>query len=553
MRDFLFRYKWVIAALLVTRLGMVAYVYPDAGRLFNGDSWLYEQYGVSLLETGSYLAPGYGKWMGYDSEGNVVGETLFGYDPFADMIRPPGLPVVVAMVYGVFGMSAGVWVLSILTALLSVITLWMLTLFLRLFRLDHIDWILWVFVFDPIWIMYSKEILTEPFFVPLVLGGLYLGCIGICRLYVDRDCRLHFPTSRWASSSPIVLIGSAGLLFGTATLFKPITLYAPLAGSIFLLILLVVHLRSEFSTARNGTSSQFINLAGLKSGGLAVLVFYLSASALIWAWQYRNYQHHGSFVFTSIQAENLMTGHAAFVLAHAENLSHTQAQDSIRVMYNQRHPSHGDYDFDRMSEAKQEIASEILSGHTRLYAWAIVRGMAITMMDPGRLVVTRTFAAGDQSSKENFKDNHDWTTDYKVTGDQSLKEDPVSTSSSEKRGSHEIGLTDIVARDGVLGALQHLIRTQPELTLFMIVHLFYLGMIFILASIGLVQFIKKYPVPAALIVSFFLYLWVLGGPSGYARFRMYLLPMMLLFMAFVPVGSYFQKITTHRDRSKAQT
>lgn len=532
LRDFFVRYKWIIAALLVTRLGMVIYVYPDVDRLYNGDSWLYEQYGLSLLETGEYLSPGYGKWIGYDRDGVSVSETLFGYDPFADMIRPPGLPAVIALVYGIFGSTTGLWVLSTLSALMSVLSLWLITRLLGLFRSDHGDWLLWIFVVDPAWILYSKEILTEPFFVPLMLGGLYLGCMGVCRLYERWKCGLYPSTTGFTTYPPILLIGIAGLLFGIATLFKPIMLYVPLAGSIFLSITMLLYAfegnrfeRAKVSSHRTGV------LAGLKSGVLAVIVFFMSASVLIWAWQYRNYVQHGSFVFTSIQAENLMTGHAAFVLAQSEGLTHTQAQDSIRILYNLRHPDHGSYNFRHMSQAKQEIASEILHSKKGLYMWSILRGMAITMMDPGRLVVTRTF------------ETHGMSVDEKTD----------LASSSSKPGDRSIGLTDIVARDGVIGAVKTLFQTQPQLTLFMLIHMIYLGVLFILAMVGMIAFLKKYPLPAALITCLFVYLWVLGGPSGYARFRLYLLPIMLVYIAFVPVGGYLRHITSRRDRSVVQT
>jgi 4-amino-4-deoxy-L-arabinose transferase-like glycosyltransferase len=99
-------YRTLFLLVLLTRLGMVWYVYPDVERIYNGDSHLYEQYAMSMLETGTYLADGYG---------------TAGSDPFADMIRPPGLPVVIALVYGVFGVVVGPWVVSILSALMSLV------------------------------------------------------------------------------------------------------------------------------------------------------------------------------------------------------------------------------------------------------------------------------------------------------------------------------------------------------------------------------------------------------------------------------------------------
>src|SRR5690606_16094996 len=96
-----------------------------------------------------------------------------------------------------------------------------------------------IFVFDPAWIMYSKEILTEPFFVPLILAGLYFGIIALARLSNedlpgDGELNIH----RYGVHQLMVL---SGLFFGLATLFKPITLYAPIAGTVLILILFLIN------------------------------------------------------------------------------------------------------------------------------------------------------------------------------------------------------------------------------------------------------------------------------------------------------------------------
>ena len=470
---------------------MLVYVFPESERIYNGDSALYEQYALSLLDTGEFLAPGYAT---IDS------------DPYADMIRPPGYPSVMWIIYAVFGSNWGPWMMAFLSGLMSLCTLSLLILFIHLFGLYHAKAALWIFVIDPVWIMYSKEILTEPYFVPLILAGLYFGIIALARLSNedlpgDGELDIH----RYGVHQMMVL---SGLFFGLATLFKPITLYAPIAGTALILILFLIYVfkhrnrikdpKVMIIDADNQSEREWF-IQNSKLWLTAAVLFLLTAQSLIYTWQYRNYLQHDTYAFTSIQAENMMTGHGAFVLAQVEGITHLEAQQLIRDRFNEVHPNHGTYTFSELSSAKSEIASEILSNHKVVYLGSILRGMAITLFDPGRLVTARTFSE--------------------------------STST-------EIGLTNTIAKDGIMGAIKTLVTQQPAMSTFMVIHLLYLLFIFGLTIVGFYHLCKKYPVVGVILGCFFLYLWVLGGPSGYARFRMYLSPFMILFITLLPFGWY---------------
>ena len=491
IRDILLSYKWIFLAVLLTRLAMLGYVFPDVERIYNGDSALYEQYALSLTETGEYLAPGY---------------ATIDTDPFADMIRPPGYPSVMWIIYAIFGSNRGPWMMAFISGLMSLCTLALLILFIHLLGLHHAREALWIFVVDPVWIMYSKEILTEPFFVPLILAGLYFGVIALSRLtdqnlIGDGELSIH----RYGIHQLMVL---AGLFFGLATLFKPITLYAPLAGTGLILILYVIHAlnhrkliknpRVMVIGAENQTERDWL-VQNFKMWSIAAILFFFTAQSLIFTWQYRNYLQHNTITFTSIQAENMMTGHAAFVLAQVEGITHLEAQKSIRTRFNEVHPGHGSYTFTELSAAKSEIATEILAGHKVVYFGSILRGMAITLFDPGRLVTSRTFAEST---------------------------------------SNDIGLTNSIAKDGIVGTLKTLFNEQPGMSLFLFTHLIYSVLIFVLSVVGYYFLCKRYPIVGIITGCFFLYLWVLGGPSGYARFRMYLSPFMILFITLLPFGWY---------------
>jgi hypothetical protein len=494
MFELMHKYKHLLLTIILLRFLATWFVFPHADRLYNGDSWLYEQYAVSMMETGEYLSPGYGKWEHLTDE-NAANVS---FDPFADMIRPPGLPLVLWAIYEIVGPAWGPWMFSVLNGLLSVPILMLILAFLRLFGMERYAHVCWIFVLDPGWILYSKEILTEPIFVVILLSALFLGVMGLTRLFGE-----HLPGddkfTKCEHVPPAHLLGYSGILFGIGTLFKPITLYVPVAG-VILFGLLVLLRRADFKTDGrwDGTLLRFvISIA---------LLFVISVQTVHFSWQMRNFMRHETFAFTSIQAENLMTGHAAFVLASAEKITHEQAQERILADFNESHPNHGVYTFDQLSKAKSEIARKYIWNHPGHYVLGVARGMAVTLMDPGRLVLSRTLGQQDVSS---------------------------------------IGLTNILARDGVVGAVKTLFYEHPGLSLYMVLHLIWLAGILLVAGWGFLVFARRFPVASITIGLLFLYLWGLGGPSGYARFRMYLLPMMVLFAAFCPLADRF---TTRRDQ-----
>jgi hypothetical protein len=494
MIELMHKYKHLLFTIILLRFLSTWFVFPYADRLYNGDSWLYEQYAISMMETGEYLAPGYGKWE------HLTGDDPAGvsFDPFADMIRPPGLPLVLWGIYEIVGPNLGPWVFSVFNGLLSVPILVLILAFLRLFGMERYAKVCWIFVVDPGWILYSKEILTEPMFVVILLAALFFGVLGLTRLFGE-----HLPgDSRFSSFEhlpPAHLLGYSGLLFGLGTLFKPITLYVPLAAVLLFGILVLIR-RDDFRMHGrwDGTLLKYVVSVAL--------LFVISAQTVHFSWQLRNYLRHGSFAFTSIQAENLMTGHAAFVLSSVEGITHLEAQQRILDDFNHQHPDHGVYTFDRLSQAKSNIARAYIWEHPGHYMAGIFRGMVVTIMDPGRLVLSRTLGL------ENV---------------------------------NEIGLTNILARDGVTGVLKTLFRNYPALTVYMILHLIWLGAILVVAAWGFLVFVRRFPVAGLTIGLLFLYLWGLGGPSGYARFRMYLLPMMVIFAAFCPLAD---KITIRRGQ-----
>ena len=176
----------LIAVVLASRLLLGLLVWPDTHRLYNGDSPLYEQYALSMLETGRYLSPGYGS-----------ADT----NPFADMIRPPGYPLLLAAVYGVVGPAAGPWVLFGLNTLALCGVLALLLGLLRRLKLDRAWPMLLVIALDPAWWMYSKELVPEPWFVLLLTASVLAVYVGVQRAVAGGHPAESFP----ACSAPVPL------------------------------------------------------------------------------------------------------------------------------------------------------------------------------------------------------------------------------------------------------------------------------------------------------------------------------------------------------------
>lgn len=446
---------WLFALYLLSRLAIGVWALQNPSeRMFNGDSALYERYALSMLETGEYLAPEY-------ASTNT--------DPWADMIRPPGYPLLIAAVYGVLG--TGFWgkVGLLLLNLCGAVALWKGASMMRPFHAPpapnashaheeesnrrgawhapnmkeggchpplHVALIL---IFDLGLLLFSKEILTEFIFTPMIVWMV----VGIRGALTGR-----------INDAPVSMRPS--ILLGLATLLKPITFYLP-----WVMIPLLRYLGWDWK-----------RIAG----------FTLIAAGIPFLWQVRNYATHGTFAYTSIAAENLMTGHATFVLSAVEGYSHSQSIDTVRARYLLiADPTDG---FTQISEKKTRIAKEILYEHPIVYGMQIAKGMVFTLLDPGREVWERTFGKLDESGP---------------------------------------GITETIARDGVWKAGWRIVSEYPFLVL-------YIGFLMVVYGMSVKGFIRvwhddrKLFVVLMVLISYFL---ILGGPIGYARFRVYILPLVV--------------------------
>ncbi len=466
----------VLFLVFLTRISVLIYVYPDTDRLYITDSFLYVEHAVSMMETGEYLAPRFGS-----TDRN----------PYADMIRPPGFPVTLYFFYSLFGETWAPWIHALAGVMLNSVLVLVLWQFFRLLSMQRYGFVLLLFALDPAWSLYSKELITEPWFTPLMLVAVLFGIVAFAKVSGLERTLPGLPQMKWLSErSPLLLMSLSGALLGVATSYKPITFYAPWAGVLGFAIGWVIF-RKFWSAANDSSEGASIRTPRYVIGCLAL--FLVASQIFIFGWQLRNYSKHGTLSYTSIQAEILMTGHAAFVLADAKRIPFLEARQVVIERHRAAHPEHAGYDFDGQTAAYTQVAREIFKEYPFNYVRVVVRGMVATLLDPGRLVFNRTF------------------------GDQDLE---------------QIGLLNTISSEGLWGTFKRLLREYPGFAIYMVLYATALGIVALLALAGLWHFLRYHPVAGLFILGAFLYLLVLGGPYGYARFRLYVMPWMLLMMPF---------------------
>gem|GEM_PF-5678749 len=421
----------VLTLFLLSRLaiGAWALMEPEA-RMVNGDSALYMELGRQLLEEGAY--------EGY--------------------VRPPGYPALIAAVYAVLGTGWWGYAGLLLLNLAGGVALWFGVMRLAGggFSVARSATLL---MMDLAWLLFSKEILTETLFTPLIVwmvAGMVRGARNATLPSVARSATL--PSV--ARNATLPSVARSATLLGLATLLKPITFYLPW-------VLVPYLFWRKWPVPR-------------------IALFVLISAGIPFLWQVRNYAAHGTLAYTSIASENLMTGHAAFTLAAAEGLSHSQAIDSVRTLFwtDVADPAALQADEAAFNARKSAVARRILADHPLTYAIQIAKGMVFTLIDPGREVWERTFGAGPAA----------------------------------------VGITETIARDGVWSAAWRILTEMP----FLVLYVLFLAAVYGWTLWRLPSAWKADPALTVLLLLLIAYFLVLGGPIGYARFRLYVFPLILV-------------------------
>ena len=212
-----------------------------------------------------------------------------------ELLRTPGYPAFLALVFAVFGER--LWVASALGACLSAATaLALLYLFTEPFGERPAAWAAVLLSFEPGSFCRSLDILSETFFTLLLVLGLAALVAVVGR-----------PEPR---SAPAFL---GGVALALATLVRPILVFLL---PVLALALLAVSLRRRWGGGRRA----------------AVLgAFLLGPTLLVGGWMARNARVAGSFSLVPVSGAQLLHRRAAAVVARVEGIPLTEAQERLGI------------------------------------------------------------------------------------------------------------------------------------------------------------------------------------------------------------------------------
>ncbi len=246
----------------------------------------------------------------------------------------------------------------------------------------------------------------------------------------------------------------------------------------------------------------------LGSAGAFAAVFLVCVAP----WAVRNQIVHGTLSFTSIQNDNLLFAHGGFVRAEVEGETLLEAQEELDTLLTARLAG-GPRTFAAVNAEKARLARAVLAAHPLVYAGSILRGVAVTIFDPGRLVFNRTLTTED---------------------------------------TRAIGLTNTVARDGILGTVRALAARSPVTVGVLGAYSVFLAAVFAVAVCGILPLARAQPAAFWLLLLVAGYLLALGGPNGYARFRLYVFPVELVFLQ-AGAEALGRRFRSPIDTARAQT
>ena len=154
----------------------------------------------------------------------------------------------------------------------------------------------------------------------------------------------------------------AGALSGLAALVKPMALYFPvwLAGLCFL-------------------------WAKGKRGLAQALLVLVAATAVVLPWFARNQRVYGVWRFTSIQGFNLLYYNAAALESAERGLPVSVAQDSLAAELERRTPGFAGLNELQKARAMEQLAVRRILSHPARYALLHLRGVPTSLLDPGRI------------------------------------------------------------------------------------------------------------------------------------------------------------------------
>lgn len=311
---------------------------------------------LALADTNSFLKPGL----------NLLLHGRFFADGVPDLLRTPGYSIFLAVTS-----LAGLPVAALANLILSVFSVFLVW---RLGRAVFDDnnialTAAWIFAFEPISILFSFVLLSEPLFVALLL------------LSVERIAMFLRGRSLW-------VLFSAGLWLAAATLVRPVTYYLPVALALGLFLALV-------------------RVPGLRWKSPALLL--LSVLPWLAAWQIRNWVTAGYAGFSSVRELNLYYFDIAEITASVEHRkfddvraelgyldrSDDSGQAYLFQSYLALHPEQAGWTQGQRLAFMHTTAVRVIRAHEGTYLRLSRTHLFMTVFEPGAAVFDLLLFPGD--------------------------------------------------------------------------------------------------------------------------------------------------------------
>jgi len=228
------------------------------------------------------------------------------------------------------------------------------------------------------------------------------------------------------------------------------------------------------------------------------LGFLICSLLIIGLWQLRNYREAGYSGFSSVSDYNLYCYQAASVLAVQQGIPYYEMQHSMgcpdKDIYLRKHPEQSSWDRGKIYRSMGREGMKIILRDPATYCLIHVKGMVRTIIDPG-------------VSEYLIMFNH-----YSWSG----------------------GLLGQILDHGLFATIKELARTTPVFLLSMMAVLG-LFLVVSLSSAAMALLYKDFPYgvsATAILCILVYYLVVSGGPVGYHRFRLPIIPMISVFSGY---------------------
>ena len=279
-----------------------------------------------------------------------------------ELIRTPGYPIFVAIVYKVFGNYVTLVIIS--QIIVSLFSTYIFYLLIKTFFKGHYVPIIGslVYAFEPINLALNYYVLSETIFQAILLLIMYVGSKII--------------TSKKSKSNSFLLLG---LLCSVAIHIRPIMLYYPIPMMFGLLFYM------------HGKKIKF------KCIMKDIILFAFPILIIVGGWMFRNHGLIGKFIFSNMPKINLISYKAPGVLSLKHKISIYDAQKMIYgpiYMWKFAFQNPGSDKFDLWTKNSMNI----IYNNPLVFTRVMLKGMFYTLLSPGdgqlRQILTKDDIAG---------------------------------------------------------------------------------------------------------------------------------------------------------------